>query len=91
LASDDDEYAASDNRQLVHDLLEHLAPRERQIVELRFFDELSQAEIAERVGVSQMHVSRLLRQTFEQMCDRATPGPPMTGATATGEPHNDDR
>lgn len=75
LASDDDGYAASENRQLVHDLLKRLAPRERQIVELRFFDELSQAEIAERVGVSQMHVSRLLRQSFEQMRGLVRPGP----------------
>lgn len=76
LASEDDEYVASENRTLVHDLLERLAPRERQIVELRFFQELSQAEIADRVGVSQMHVSRLLRQSFEQMRAWATPTSP---------------
>ncbi len=91
LASDDDGYAASENRQLVHDLLEHLAPRERQIVELRFLDELSQAEIAERVGVSPMHVSRLLRQSFEQMRDRATPESAMTSGRATGDRHDDGR
>jgi RNA polymerase sigma-B factor len=49
------------------DLLSRLPPREREIVALRFFEELSQSDIAERVGVSQMHVSRLLRQSFEQM------------------------
>jgi RNA polymerase sigma-B factor len=75
LASPDDAFVASENRNLVQDLLERLPPRERQIVELRFFEELSQAEIAERVGVSQMHVSRLLRQSFEQMREWATPEP----------------
>jgi RNA polymerase sigma-B factor len=76
LASEDGGFVASENRTLVEDLLDRLPPRERRIVELRFFDELSQAEIAERVGVSQMHVSRLLRQSFEQMREWATPDQP---------------
>ena len=49
------------------DLLGPLPPREREIVRLRFYEELSQSEIAERIGISQMHVSRLLRRSFEQM------------------------
>ena len=43
--------------------------REREIVQLRFYEHMSQAEIAERCGISQMHVSRLLRRSFEQMRD----------------------
>lgn len=74
LAVDDAEFGASDDRQMVRDLLVRLPPRERQIVELRFFEELSQAEIADRVGVSQMHVSRLLQRSFEQMRSWASPG-----------------
>jgi RNA polymerase sigma-B factor len=74
LAVDDSEFGASDDRAMVRDLLEQLPRRERQIVELRFFEELSQAEIAERVGLSQMHVSRLLRKSFEQMRSWASPG-----------------
>jgi len=46
-----------------------LAPRERKIVYLRFFHDLSQHEIAQRLGISQMHVSRLLRQSLERMRD----------------------
>ena len=42
-------------------LLCRLPKRERQIVYLRFFDDLTQSEIADKVGVSQVHVSRLLR------------------------------
>lgn len=48
-------------------ILEVLPPRERMIVNLRFRDELTQAEIAKRVGVSQMHVSRLLRLSLERL------------------------
>ncbi len=43
------------------------ASREREIVRLRFYEELTQGEIADRMGMSQMHVSRLLRRSFEQM------------------------
>jgi RNA polymerase sigma-B factor len=47
-----------------------LDERERRIVELRFFDGLTQSEIAARVGVSQMHVSRLLRRALHTMRGR---------------------
>ncbi len=56
-----------DARETVARLLPVLSERTRKIVELRFFHDLSQTEIAEAVGVSQMHVSRLLRQALEQM------------------------
>ena len=49
---------------LVRELLGHLDNRQRMIVYLRFFGQLSQSEIAERVGVSQVHVSRLLRSSM---------------------------
>lgn len=47
--------------------LEALTERERQIVGLRFFESLSQSQIAERVGVSQMHVSRILSKTLAKL------------------------
>jgi len=52
---------------LLERLMADLPERERKILELRFYDELSQAEIASRVGISQMHVSRLLRKTLVAM------------------------
>ncbi len=58
---------------VVEDLLNVLPPREQEIVRLRFYEELSQSEIAERVGISQMHVSRLLRRSFDQMRRRVEP------------------
>jgi RNA polymerase sigma-B factor len=64
LRTDDALLEGSDDRLLVRQLLETLPERERQIVELRFYAGLSQSEIAERVGVSQVHVSRLLRSSL---------------------------
>jgi RNA polymerase sigma-B factor len=61
----DPELDAIDDRLEVSELLALLPPRERRIVYLRFFDGLTQAEIAETVGISQMHVSRLLTRSLE--------------------------
>jgi RNA polymerase sigma-B factor len=58
-----------ENETVVEQLITRLPEREQQIVRLRFYDELSQSEIAERVGVSQMHVSRLLRKAFDILRD----------------------
>jgi RNA polymerase sigma-B factor len=44
-----------------------LPPRDRIVLHLRFVEDLTQAEIAERVGVSQMHVSRLIRRALERL------------------------
>src|SRR5207253_2688675 len=46
---------------LLDQAMRHLTPRERRIMYLRFVDELPQAEVAKRLGISQMHVSRLQR------------------------------
>ena len=63
----DTPFSQVDARETVARLLPSLSARTRRIVELRFYDELSQSEIAQAVGVSQMHVSRLLRQALDQM------------------------
>jgi RNA polymerase sigma-B factor len=49
------------------ELVERLPERERRIVLLRYVDELTQDEIAARMQISQMHVSRLLRRAIERM------------------------
>lgn len=51
----------------VRQVLAQLPERERRIVELRYFDGLSQSEIAEEIGISQVHVSRLLRSTLMRL------------------------
>lgn len=47
--------------------LAQLSKRDRTVIVLRFFDELTQTQIGERLGISQMHVSRLLKGATEQM------------------------
>jgi RNA polymerase sigma-B factor len=49
--------------------LEQIPPRKREILRLRFVDDLTQTQIAERIGVSQMQVSRLLRRCLEELRD----------------------
>jgi RNA polymerase sigma-B factor len=61
-----------DNRETLRPLLAQLTPRQRTIVFLRFFHGLTQDQIAKRIGVSQMHVSRLLRQTLDFLHQRMT-------------------
>jgi RNA polymerase sigma-B factor len=53
----------------------HLDPRQRQIMLLRFVEQLPQTEVAKRLGISQMHVSRLQRAALDQM-RREFPEPP---------------
>jgi RNA polymerase sigma-B factor len=67
LGEDDDELVHAEDRMAVRRLLGALAPRERTIVYLRYFGELTQQEIGERLGMSQVHVSRLLRQSLQQL------------------------
>ena len=57
----------ADNRDLVERLVGQLPERERELLRLRFTEQLTQSEIAGRIGVSQMHVSRLLSSTLEQL------------------------
>ncbi|WP_246085635.1 RNA polymerase sigma factor SigF [Pseudonocardia hydrocarbonoxydans] len=57
-------------RETLAPLLDELAPRERTILVLRFFGNMTQTQIADRVGVSQMHVSRLLAQTLRQLREK---------------------
>lgn len=64
---------------VVADLLATLPERERAILELRFYENLSQEEIAERIGVSQSYLSRLLRRTLLDLRRRSEAGPPPEG------------
>ena len=61
---EDHELALAEFRACLGAALETLGPREQKIVVLRFFGNLTQTQIAERVGISQMHVSRLLARSL---------------------------
>jgi RNA polymerase sigma-B factor len=54
-------------RESIKPLLDRLGAREKRILLLRFFKNMTQSQIAEEIGVSQMHVSRLLSRTLEQL------------------------
>ncbi|MEP7202256.1 MAG: sigma-70 family RNA polymerase sigma factor [Ilumatobacteraceae bacterium] len=64
------------NRQVIAGLLDRLRPRQRQILYLRFFDELSQAQIAEQIGTSQVHVGRLIASSLAQLREHLREDPP---------------
>ena len=73
VGSADAELDRVDSRQALRPVLAELAPRERTIVLLRFFGNMTQTQIAEQVGISQMHVSRLLSQTLDRLRTRLDP------------------
>lgn len=59
-----------ENREALRPLLAALPERERMVLLLRFFENLTQTQIAERVGISQMHVSRLLAKSLTRLRDQ---------------------
>jgi RNA polymerase sigma-B factor len=58
-----------ENREALRPLLNALPERERTVLVLRFFESMTQTQIAERVGISQMHVSRLLTKSLARLRD----------------------
>jgi RNA polymerase sigma-B factor len=67
LGEDDPSIALLDEWSSLAPAVAELSPRDRRVLYLRFFRGLTQSEIAEDVGVSQMHVSRILAQTLEKL------------------------
>ena len=64
---EDDRFELVEYGATIGPTLQALPPRDRIVLHLRFVEDLTQAEIAERVGVSQMHVSRLIRRALERL------------------------
>lgn len=67
LGLDDPAFEAFDDRETLRPLIEELSDRERRIIQLRFFDHMTQTQIAEELGISQMHVSRLLARALARL------------------------
>ena len=67
LADNEPGYGHVEDTNVAEALLVRLSERQQQIVRLRFYEQMTQAEIATALGISQMHVSRILRQSFLQM------------------------
>ncbi len=70
LGEDDDNLELVEERIILHEAVQDLDEQERLILRLRFRDELTQSEIADRIGRSQMHVSRMLSRILGRMRDR---------------------
>lgn len=67
LGAEDKRLELVDTQATIFAAAKHLAPREREILYLRFVEDLTQSQIAVRVGVSQMQVSRLLRRSLQRL------------------------
>jgi RNA polymerase sigma-B factor len=67
IGEEDEEFVTAERRVLLSAGMDALDVREQAIMRLRFFEGLTQREIADRVGISQMHVSRLIRRSLEDM------------------------
>ena len=67
LGTEEHQYEVSEDRALLAPGFKVLDDRERLILRLRFFDGLTQSQIAQQVGISQMHVSRLIRRSLEKI------------------------
>ncbi|KPI02715.1 RNA polymerase, sigma 28 subunit, Sig B/F/G subfamily [Actinobacteria bacterium OK074] len=70
LGAEDEALEGVEYRESLKPLLEDLPPREKRILLLRFFGNMTQSQIAQEVGISQMHVSRLLARTLAQLRDK---------------------
>jgi RNA polymerase sigma-B factor len=71
LSTDDGSLALIEDRWTVQSAMRALSDRDRQILRMRFEEDLTQSEIAKQLGVSQMHVSRLLRRALATLRERA--------------------
>jgi RNA polymerase sigma-B factor len=67
IGSEEHQYEVSEDRAVLAPGFKALDERERKILQLRFFDGLTQSQIAQQVGISQMHVSRLIRRSLEKI------------------------
>jgi RNA polymerase sigma-B factor len=63
----EDGFALAEDRATLERLLQTVSPREREVLRMRFEEDLTQAEIGEVIGVSQMQVSRIIRQSLQRL------------------------
>jgi RNA polymerase sigma-B factor len=77
---EDPGFSLAEDSATVERLMRVLSDREREVLRLRFEEDLTQSEIGARVGVSQMHVSRLIRQSVARLREAAGPPEPPRGS-----------
>lgn len=78
-ATEDSDLAFTDDRIIIEEALASFSPRERDVIEMRFLKGMTQIEIAEKLGISQVQVSRLLRRTLKKIQDKIDPEGVVTG------------
>ena len=78
-ATEDSDLAFTDDRIIIEEALASFSPRERDVIEMRFLKGMTQIEIADKLGISQVQVSRLLRRTLKKIQDKIDPEGVMTG------------
>lgn len=78
-ATEDSDLAFTDDRIIIEEALASFSPRERDVIEMCFLKGMTQIEIAEKLGISQVQVSRLLRRTLKKIQDKIDPEGVMTG------------
>jgi len=71
VGAEDPGYRVAEDAATIERLMRVLSDREREVLRLRFEEDLTQSEIGDRVGVSQMHVSRLIRQSVARLREAA--------------------
>jgi RNA polymerase sigma-B factor len=86
IGTEEHEYELSEDRAVLEPGFRVLDERERRILHLRFFEGLTQSQIAQQIGISQMHVSRLIRRSLEKIRDEIAAEdidePPRRAATS---------
>ena len=78
LGQDEQAYDLVEQRRMLAPAMERLDPRERLILHLRFFEGMTQTQVAARIGISQMHVSRLIRKSIDSLREMMTEGQSMS-------------
>ncbi|MBJ7330483.1 MAG: SigB/SigF/SigG family RNA polymerase sigma factor [Solirubrobacteraceae bacterium] len=74
LGGGDPELALAETRAMLGDAAAVLSERDREVLRLRFAEDLTQSQIAEQVGVSQMQISRIIRRSLERLRDQLQGG-----------------
>jgi RNA polymerase sigma-B factor len=71
--TEDENLASSDDRMVIEDAIRDFSPREQDIIRMRFIEGMTQVEIAKKLGISQVQVSRLLRRTLKKVQEKIDP------------------
>ncbi|WP_392455817.1 RNA polymerase sigma factor SigB [Chryseomicrobium aureum] len=69
IGQEDGEFEKTDQRMLVANALQYLSDREKEVIQLTYIEQLSQKDAGERLGISQMHVSRIQRKAIKKLQD----------------------